>query len=247
MTWKDLLDLFVPPTYTLLGVMVWPVMLLAVAWIFRKQIAGLIDRIEKGKLWGAEFDTPLQTAGSGKKVSDDLKGLAGSDRIEPTIGGRLAKPEPTTPPTPASSNADQASSVVVKQIENIRQDPRLKDLGPEAMVEVLLRAQAAVQLMVTFERVYRLIFGSQLTALRMADRPGGVPIADIRKLFERFKAAFPEVHKNRTFEQWAQFLIDTGMGVPLPDAGSTPMAGVTDLGHEFLEYVRQMRYPDPFG
>ena len=256
MTCQYLLDLFVPHIFTLAGLALWPAVVLALVIYFRTEIRGLINRIKGGKILGQEWESPpLQTDDSGKALGDDLKGLA---RKEPTVDMRgHYSPMSNLPAIRHGSGSGGESKAILppstpvqKKVEDaIREDPHLKDLSPEDKIAVLIQAQASVQMQAAFEKTFRIIFGSQLSALRLADSypATGIPLKDVEALFNSAKAHFPEIHKNRTFEQWTQFLVDTGLGRSMPPQNSVPMAGVTDLGHEFVVYVTQNRYPDPIG
>lgn len=222
MSWKSALDMFVPPIFALVGIMIWPTLVLALAMMFRSQIGNLINRIASGELWGAKITAPppTQTVREIKAIGENVKGLGKG-------------------PALAEDNPLQGLAE-----ESIQQNPVLKNLDCESQLAIVIQAHAALQMQVTFERTYRLIFGSQLAALRAADRNGGIPIEDIRAIFNRAKANFSELHKDRTFEQWAQFLIDTGLAMA-QDGQRT--AVTTMRGHEFHAYVAQMRYPEPYG
>ncbi|WP_295135413.1 hypothetical protein [uncultured Reyranella sp.] len=260
MTTRELLELFVPHVFTFAGLAVWPVVVWILFFCFRAEIKALINRIKGGKIFGQEFESPPQQTDEVRKaLGNDLKGLT---KKEPTIGMRAhyspatAATGPNVPAKPSAFGTGEArivlppSTPVQKKVEeSIRADARLKDLSPEDQVAALVQAQAAVQMQFAFEKTYRIIFGSQLSALRLADSypTTGIPLKDVEAIFNSAKAHFPEIHKNRTFEQWTQFLVETGLGQAMPAQSGVPMAGVTELGHEFVVYVAQNQYPDPIG
>lgn len=245
MTCKEILELFVPHVFTLLGIMIWPLALVVFAFIFRAPISGLIDRISEGEVWGTKWKAPKQDreeAKNASKIEPKLTGGGQSMRNGPLV------PASATPPNPLPPIVSGAGQPFYDSIENaIRNDPRIQGMDDAAKLRVLISAQAVIQSHVVFERVYRLIFGSQLYALDLSDRPGGIPLSDVETIFNSAKAKFPDFHKDRTFGQWCQFMIDAGLAAELPSQNGVKMAGATPLGHYFVLYVKEQRYPEPYG
>lgn len=240
MTLKDFVGLAIVPAVILVGSIVFMV-------VFRAAITRLIDRIKNVGLLGARAEAypTNQSPDAAKAATSEIDDAV---RKEPT----LAKP-PQAPSNPPAVPAQVpvpggvAKSIVQITVEqNIRNDPKLTMLtSAEAKVDLLIQYQAAAQIEVTFERVYRLIFGSQVRALRAAIRP--VPASVIEAIFNDAKARFPEAHSNRTFEEWCQFMAQTSLGVRTPDQNGVPMVSITNLGHEFLIYMDRMGYREPWG
>lgn len=175
-------------------------------------------------------------------VPDDKTSLV------PSFASATVTTTPAPAPKPLPPIVSGTGSPLYDAIEqNIRNDVRLKGMDDTAKLNVLISSQAVIQSHVVFERIYRLIFGSQLYALDLADRPGGIPLVDVENVFNSAKRRFGDFHKDRTFTQWCQFLLDSGLAVELPPQGGTKMAGVTPLGHHFVVYVKEQRYPEPYG
>jgi len=106
---------------------------------------------------------------------------------------------------------------------------------------VLVHELAISRLVAHFERSYRLIFGSQIRALRLLDKDeGGVPTEEAFTFFEQVKLGNPEFYENRSFHEWSRFLID-GTGFVARRDGNYVL---TDLGREFLSFLREMDYPE---
>ena len=234
----------------------WPLpacLLLAyLAYLFRDVLRRKLAAILKlNTLVGnAEFDKD-QSAELVREIAKDIedaKRLPRTDRVEPTI----AHPTPTR--AQASAETDHrspmlASSPLYLEVEqSIRNDPKLAMLATDkAKIDVLIHFQARVQAELTFERMYRLIFGSQLQAVRLADRPGGIPIADVMAIFESAKAAFPVAHGERTFERWVEFMFDTGLMMRPSVVGDLATVQTSEYGHEFNVYVTALRLSEPYG
>ncbi len=255
MTWKELTVLFGPLLFDLVKAALWPAAIVFMGLLFRRQVGGLLSRLLEGSAWGvnAKFappaqQTPEEVKKLAKKVEPKLT-LSMNDEVTFSLNGAPKKAEPKADPKsgPKEPVAKGIGPWFEGLEEKIRSDPRIKDLECREQLEIVIGSQAVVQSYLGFERIFNIIFGSQLFALRLADRPGGIPLDDVKSIFESARERFPEFHKSRTFEAWCQFLMDTGLAVELPLVNGRRMAGVTDQGHEFIVYVTQQRYAEPLG
>lgn len=88
------------------------------------------------------------------------------------------------------------------------------------------------------ETNYRLLFGSQIAALKSLNVSGPAPVSD----FEKFYAALASnpvnepIHKDRTFEQWADFVANIGY-VAAVEGSDPPQAQITPFGRQFLQWM----------
>jgi len=256
MTSADALRLFGPLVFDLVKAAIWPVVVLCVLGAFRPQFSSLLGRVSESDWWGVKtkFAPPQQQS------YDEVKKLA--ERVEPTLGKKpktyLVSTDKTPPPRGYGPSSNAASTNPRSQVprgtgpwfqgleERIKNDPRLKDLPVGEQLDVVIGAQAVAQSIAEFERIFRIIFGSQLRAVRLADQSGGaVPRDEVIAIFDAASERFPDTHKDKTFDQWFQFLVAANLLVELPQADGKRMVGVTDFGHEFLVYITQMRYPEP--
>jgi hypothetical protein len=90
------------------------------------------------------------------------------------------------------------------------------------------------------EENYRLIFGSQLIFLWRVNQSGGaLPVDAARESFLEAVERWPEVHRKRTFEIWAGFLVHVGLAQSLVAEvpGRTEVIAITPMGRHFLRYV----------
>jgi hypothetical protein len=85
---------------------------------------------------------------------------------------------------------------------------------------------------------YRLIFGSQIIALKGLNVVGQGPVSDFENLYKKVAAdpANEAIHKNRTFEQWGQFLINAAY-VELIEGSEPPTVRITPFGRQFLQWM----------
>ena len=82
------------------------------------------------------------------------------------------------------------------------------------MRDLRCRVDAFAERLISFERTYRNIFGSQLEALGRANAHG-ISEEELKNVFQRYKDAMPDIHGKRTFEQWLGFLRNDGL-IQLP-------------------------------
>ena len=85
-----------------------------------------------------------------------------------------------------------------------------------------------------FERIYRVIYGSQMKVLKVLNESPG--------LTREALAQYPSlavIVSGTTFDQWLQFLVDTG----LVEAQEQSFV-ITEVGRRFLGYVVEQRYAE---
>ena len=84
------------------------------------------------------------------------------------------------------------------------------------------------------ERIYRLIFGSQIDALQYLNSDSPADREVIQIYFDAAATAHPDVHEGRTYEVWLGFLISWKLVQVVEDEISISL-----LGRFFLQYVTQ--------
>lgn len=88
------------------------------------------------------------------------------------------------------------------------------------------------------ETNYRLLFGSQIAALKSLNVSGQTPLSE----FEKFYAAVASnpvnepIHKERTFEQWAEFVANIGYAAAV-EGSDPPVVQITPFGRQFLQWM----------
>ncbi len=128
---------------------------------------------------------------------------------------------------------------VVATVEAVvRTESNKYEPGPERE-KYLVRALASVTTLSAFEITYLNIFGSQLRALdELRTHPEGIAVEGLRHYFIEGLRTVPETFRNRTFEQWLEFLLATNKLVE--QEGTT--IKITVLGREFLKYIFHRGY-----
>lgn len=103
---------------------------------------------------------------------------------------------------------------------------------PEQINKILTRYLAAYQIVYSFENLYNLIFGSQISALQHLN-VGGETKETIKKLFyDPVATLLPEFFQKYPFEQYLNFLVSQKL---ITEKDS--LYCITNLGREFLAYL----------
>lgn len=193
--------------------------LVIIACLFRSKFETLIDRVKR-----------LNIAGS----SADL-GQPQQQQVE-----QEAQPElPIAPPgRPAASPPPLP---ILEPVErNIR--GRLEATAPndvQIQLEWAVRLAADAMVDRDMEVTYRVIFGSQIAALKeMNMRGGALTVARAKEIYEMAKARFPDMYENFSFESWSEFPLIRGLA-ERPAEPITPQSRVllNDGGRQFLHFL----------
>jgi hypothetical protein len=62
-----------------------------------------------------------------------------------------------------------------------------------------------------YEIGYRLVLGSQINLMLLANTPNPPTIEKAREIFEQAKSSFPAMYTNFEFDAWKQFPINVGL------------------------------------
>ena len=135
-----------------------------------------------------------------------------------------------------TADATPLPPAIANLVEQLRKN--LSGFVAEAHDEVLLRDLAAARVQLAHERTYRLIYGSQIAALERLEVAGSATVEEARDFYTRETADFSDFYRGIGFDRWVQFL--TRFELVTVDASSFR---ITDLGRDFLAYVRGNRLP----
>ncbi|KKU44551.1 MAG: hypothetical protein UX60_C0001G0004 [Berkelbacteria bacterium GW2011_GWA2_46_7] len=184
-------------------VLIWPLVVLSSAVMFRGDISDLIRRIVKGSIFGNEIN---------------LLPPAQNDSSEVNL---------------ASVPAEEKTALVgfintqQQELENSR-----------TTVEQLKNQLAERELFLDFERIYQLIFASQIRLLDDLSHSEFFALARVALHFQVTKNTFPAVFSNWDTNQYVSFLIRS----ELMAWRDTHCLEITPKGRAFLEYLRIMNY-----
>lgn len=198
----------------------WPIVIGVIAWIFRSNIGGVLGHLPKvldrvrelpggTKLCPAEEEQQARLGVVTSRPSLELKQIPGLGR------------------TPAIEMRERA---ILSLLDEINEDER---------VSRLTRALAESCLSTAFERIYRIIYGSQISMLRLLNENPHFREHHVRDFFSRVKDRFPEIYANYTFDRWLDFLKTAQLAVQIEDR-----LQISDVGRDFLTYLTLQGLPE---
>ena len=178
-------------------------------FVFRQPIAGLIKRTTK----------------------IDKEGLT----AEPTPETQREITETSAEAVQQLLNAVGNSIVINEQEENIKKDLRLKGLPAEGdTAKVLIKHLAGTQLLLAFERIHSLIFGSQIFLLKKLNEVVGQgrTVDFVNNHVDHVKSLYPDQLGDWSTEQYFEFLYSHLLIVR-----HDTQIHITNLGVEYLTWI----------
>ncbi|MCJ2025575.1 hypothetical protein [Methylobacterium sp. J-067] len=179
----------------------------------------------------------------GKDRSIDLSGEAAA-QVEAQKKAQPPEPEKLPVPVPepgAPLPALPPPSPVYAPIEaDLRRRIEQAVPGPlDVQIAWALRVAVAAQVEANHEQTCRLIFGSQIHALKQLNTLGSLTIRQAREIYENTAIRkFPGTFQDEEFPAWGEYLINRGIvtiepGDPIEDT----KAFLTPLGKDFLLFI----------
>jgi hypothetical protein len=168
---------------------------------------------------------------------DAVAAAAGSAQSEATpIDNSLAlKPDPNTDKRLASVTRVSVPVIVREQEDRIRAELvqlNFSDNSKDA-VDLLIQHLALSQLYHAAERLYRLIFGSQIAVLKSMNLRGPLDRNQLRSFYDTAAAIYPLVYDKYPFEAYINFLKTNNLIVTTDDTRYS----ITHLGKDFLQWM----------
>ncbi len=200
----------------------WPVAILIVVLIFRENIAKFIERIQVFKGPGVEVNAPIGQAAQQQQVQAHNSPADAVTQLMNYGGG---------------------SPLVGEQQELISTDLRNRDIDPESAdaAHILARHLAATQLQLRAEQDYRVLFGSQITALRTLNTNGPQAPESLEPLYRQAKTANESFYSGYSFDDWINILKTRGLITLVPN---TANYFATIWGQTFLGWLVENKVPD---
>lgn len=223
--WKLVVDL--------LKVLVWPSAIIWATWYYRDDIRKLAERVIE--------------AGPAKLVLAPSQTSVTQQETAP-VGG----PSPSAPSLPRTSGTIDYKEGIAK-IRAVTSTEELEKIVSEIKavfpvdesnetaekIEFLIHANATLWAQLAHERVYRLIFGSQLRLMLSLNTAGGLTTVQVREQYDIAAGQFPQLYANSTFEQWIGYL--TGQSqVTVDQQGNYHL---TPEGRGLLRYIIDWKLP----
>lgn len=251
----------------------WPLALGLIAYMFKGEIGNLLDRVREAGPRGAKFDPkqPEQQqkqkqlaseiernrqhpeimlekkAGEAEGTSVIAAGMSADPILPSVVGGSPGKP---TDPSDIKLKDLPGMSRTLEQasLERVLHFVlRTKDEIPEDLrVDFLIRLLAEAQISLEFEKIYRIIYGSQLRGLRRLRELQTISVGDARQYFHSVVSENADFYTDSSFEPWLDFLIRAGLIIKFgPHLNSdAAQLKVTSFGDDFLHYIFERRYTD---
>jgi hypothetical protein len=190
----------------------WPIAAVIIAAVYKAEFRLLLPRLRRAGPTGVEFDP------AGQQQAAQAATVANNP-----APGQLRE-FPGMVRTPAIERLERQLHTQLSAITNLSEDEK-RDL--------LVRILAQAQLEAAFERIYNIIFGSQIAFLRRLNGPAlRLSVEDAHSFFEPYARQFPQIYANFTFNQWLDFLKNVGLVTQNGD-----LIEITDLGRDFLVYI----------
>src|SRR4030042_2595058 len=163
----------------------------------------------------------------------DRTSRAGKDGI--TFGPPQQREEPQLPPLSFEQLMKSPITATVldreKTMESGLQSFNLKD--EKETIALLIRLLATCQTTLEFHSTSIAIFGSQLYLLvRLAGTTQGISCTEAETIFKQAQDKFPDLHKNRTFSDWLNYLLTKHLIVQ-----TNEKIDITQYGTDFLKYL----------
>ncbi len=196
----------------------WPAALLMIVFMFKAEFRPLIERIIKLGPGGVEIGPRLAEKQGQAEVSDP-------DVLQSTAEGELKE-------LPGRWRSDALAIIEHKLHRSLSDLIESGKIERESQIDFLVNELAITRLVGFFDRIYSLIFGSQIRGLIHLNQFGSATIAEARELYEQSKAADPEFYGDYSFESWLGFLKDNDL-----IAADDSKLRLTPLGQDFVRYL----------
>jgi hypothetical protein len=192
----------------------WPLVVVVLLLIFRKQVAGLLDRIRDFKLWGAGAQIGPPEALSAEKRQVDAVTRTTANSLSITLESELPNP-------------------IRRRMDLIRQElARIEFDSDPQKVEFLIKQLAAAQTVARFELVYNLIFGTQIDLLKRLNMGGPMTWQEAEASYQAALRIFPGFYARYPINRYIGFL--SGNELLIRDQNQLV---ISDDGREFLSWM----------
>ena len=205
----------------------WPIAIGLIVWAFREPVKAMIGRVRQLSGFGgtADFTTndviaQRQSADGSRTAS--LPALADTSNLPPS---------------------DLVFDVFDRQLASVLEEH--VNGGDNVKLAWAIRQRSVSEATRIHETNYRVIFGSQIHGLKTLNTLGTGNVSEFEAFFESVRAnpVWEALHKDRTFDQWGQFLIDAGY-VALIEGTDPTLVQITPFGKQFLQWMVLAGVPD---
>lgn len=195
--------------------LVWPavVLILVIFFLvfFKKEVSNLIARVSGVKMPGFKATTK-------QDVTNKPLDSASSDELMKYFDSKF----------------------LLDQEKRIKEDLKNRGINDETeTIKVLTRHLAGTQVQLIFERIYTMIYGSQLLILQYLNtKTNGDTRESIIPSYNQVVEQYPETFKNYPFEEYMSFLLNFFL---IEEKNNRLY--ITHIGRDFLTFITQSGKP----
>ena len=207
----------------------WPLAIVIIAvfffLMFRLQISGAIDRFRGASFGNKSLDVSGNQASGAVEKQKQMEGPIGAKAV-------------AAPDTAPASHRMPPSSDVYGPVEHqIRTALTGAKLSSDLEKAWLIRSLAEARIQRGHEMVYRLVLGSQINLILLANTANPPTIERAREIFEQAKLSFPTIYTKFEFDAWKQFPINVGLLRTDTTTEGVSIFRITPVGRDFLHYL----------
>ena len=206
------------PFIDFLEVLIWPIVAIVVVLILKRTIINLINRITKigyGKLGAEATQQQQQIENPDKTLLEQSAHESKNEIVEKALG------------LFSQQTIERAKSVVNNE-SNVNEISDIKD-----KVDVLHKYSQALYLILSFERIYNVIFGSQLYILVLVNTKNTDTKASLKRYYDDAVKDYPKFYETYSYDDYFAF-IENGELITLNENGNYE---ITFLGRDLLKYL----------
>lgn len=206
----------------------WPFVVFMIFICLRKHIVAILVKIRKElRVKDNKVNLGAEQQDLNKEISSNLYEIPATTSDKSL---KKRKKEYELPEIAQSGLRDYTLEIEAKLKKDLAVSPYKK-------MDLIIRDSASYRLSTEFERIYRIIFGSQMRLLRHLDMVKTQTVSEVDKFFKHEKRKMPDAEIQ--LEPWKRFLISQGV-MSYKDGEYT----ITSKGRAFITYVALFNYED---
>ena len=205
------------PALELLKILIWPIIVIIIVLILKKTIINLLNRISK-----------IGFAGVGAEVSQQKQ-----ENVENGLPEHGKKIENT------NENIEKTLGLfsqltINKAISVVNDESKVNEIKVDAeKIETLHKYSQALYLILSFERIYNVIFGSQLYILERINTTNNETKDSLKRYYENAQKKENEFYSTYSYDDYFNFLVNNDLLL----INESETCSITFLGRDFLKYL----------
>jgi hypothetical protein len=197
--------------------------------LLRASASSFIGRLRRLKLPGASLD-----AGGAEQRQSSPPATPSSDALLKREAETAPKKDPRAVVDDVLRHLPRTEYFAMREVQL---EVVLNQLGisedPQQAVRVLIALTASASIGDEFERLYNIVWGSQLRILQaLNSAPQSTPVELLRPIYDEAAAVYPAMYRDYAFEAYIAFMLTTEI-----IAVNEGKASITLKGRTFLTYL----------